>query len=121
MMTDFATWLTTEIDNRGWTNSELARRAGMRQSTISMLISGHNKPGLDVCIGIAKAFRISPEEVLRRSGLIPQISVNDDDPTILKVVEYLRRLDMNDRVEVLTYTMFRYAQAMAAIEQKSSK
>lgn len=119
-MTNFISWLTSEINSRGWTNSELARRAGVRHSTISMLLSGHNKPGLDVCVGIAKAFKVSPEDVLRRAGLIPKFVAGEDDPAITRTIEYLRRLSANDRAEVLAYTMFRYAQAMTALEQKKS-
>jgi len=34
MEKDFSTWLMTELEKRGWTNSELARRAGVVPSTV---------------------------------------------------------------------------------------
>lgn len=68
MDVDFITWLTTEIDERGWNNSELARRAGMVPSTISMVISGHNRPSMEFCVKIATALGESPDHVLRMAG-----------------------------------------------------
>jgi len=36
MESDFATWLMREIEIRGWTNAELARRAGRSTSAIGV-------------------------------------------------------------------------------------
>lgn len=82
METDFSTWLTGEMDKRGWNNSELARRAGLVPSTISMVISQQKNPGLDFCVGIALAFRLPPEIVLRKAGLLdpemPQAQIDKE-------------------------------------------
>jgi DNA-binding XRE family transcriptional regulator len=60
MDTDFVTWLTGEMDRRDWNNTDLAKRAGVVPSTVSMIISGHKKPGLEFCAGVARAFGVSP-------------------------------------------------------------
>jgi transcriptional regulator with XRE-family HTH domain len=69
-MHNFVEWLLGEIDNRGWNQSELARRSGISHGRISQVISGE-KPGSDFCIAVARAFNISIEEVLSRAGIIP--------------------------------------------------
>lgn len=67
---DFVTWLSQEIDSRGWSYSETARRAGVSQSMVSKVLSYANAPGLDFCNGIAKTFNVPAETVLRRAGLL---------------------------------------------------
>lgn len=73
MDTDFDAWLIRELNERGWSNSELARRAGVVPSTVSMILSGQKRPGLEFCVGVARALRMPPEVVLRRAGLLPSL------------------------------------------------
>ena len=72
-MNDFGDWLTAEAHARGWSLNELARRSGRGSSTVSMIATGQNRPGLDLCISVAHAFGIPPEDVLRRAGLLPAL------------------------------------------------
>jgi len=111
IMNDFVNWLIDEMNKRGWSNSELARRAGVVHSTISMILSGKSNPGNDLCVGIAKALKIPPEEVFRRAGILPPLPAPDNDPTLEEITAYLKRLSSEDRKEVLMYTHFRYQQA----------
>jgi len=78
MEKDFSTWLTTEMDRLGWTNSELARRASVVPSTISMVISKQKKPGPDLCNGVARALGTPPERVFREAGLLPSATIGQD-------------------------------------------
>ena len=75
---EFSDWLTRELGERGWSNSELARRAGVVPSTVSMAISERNQPGEKLCRGIAHAFGIPPIEVFQLAGILPRLS-NDSD------------------------------------------
>ena len=109
-MIDLVTWLIEETNARGWTNSELARRAGVRSSTISMMISGHNKPGNDLCVGLARALHIPAEEIFRRAGLLPTLPAPADDPVLPELVSYCQRLTPPVRKEILAYVKFRYQQ-----------
>jgi len=70
-MESFADWLDSELKDRGWSRSEAARRGGISASAIDKVVNGYANPGLDFCNGIARAFRIQPEDVLRRAGLLP--------------------------------------------------
>jgi len=71
---NFPNWLLTELENRGWSQAKLAKIAGVSRTAISDAISEKNPPGFEVCIAIAKAFKLPPEEVMRIAKLLPQIS-----------------------------------------------
>jgi len=77
METDFVTWLTEQMMKRGWTNSELARRAEVSPSAISMVISGQREPGADLCLGIAQALGEPPVTIFRRAGILPSVGESD--------------------------------------------
>lgn len=79
MEKDFANWLMREIEERGWTNAELARRAGISAPNVSMVISGQKGIGWEFCLGIARALGYPPEDVLRRAGLLPPIPARVQD------------------------------------------
>lgn len=78
---------------------ELGRRAGLTGAAVSAVIKGTQKPGFQFCIGIAKAFHISPESVLRRAGLLPPVP-----PAVAEereAVVMLRQLPAESREAVL--------------------
>lgn len=100
MNTDFNVWLTKRLDKEDWNNSELARRASVAPSTVSMVLNQQQRPGLDFCLGVAKALRIPPETVLRKAGLLPPVP-----PAIEQEQEYLlilRELSAGTRETLLT-------------------
>jgi DNA-binding XRE family transcriptional regulator len=86
-----------------------------------MLISGHNNPGPDLCLGIARAFHIPAEEVFRRAGILPPLPAPDNDPTFGELLSYMRRLSAEDRRDVLEYALFRYGRAQGQRERKSNE
>jgi transcriptional regulator with XRE-family HTH domain len=73
MMETFSTWLNNQLDTFGWTQAELARRAGLGEATLSRFISGTHRPGPDACLAIARAFGEPPENVFRLAGLLPPL------------------------------------------------
>jgi len=115
MENDFITWLTKELDVRGWSNNELARRANLASSSISMVISGKRTPGVNFCTGVARAFGIPPEEVMRYAGLLPSLPASSDEPTIREIHDYVKRMNVTERKEVLQYVIFLYKRASRAI------
>lgn len=68
---DFVTWLKSELDKRDWTATDLARQAGLGNSTVTRILSGERNAGADVCAKIAEALGERPEEVFRMAGLLP--------------------------------------------------
>ena len=100
-------WLASEIKRRGWSIRELARRAGVSHTTAADVLSKQRDPTADFCLGIARALNMPPEEVLRRAGILPPLPAPEDE-TFRQILEYVKRMDVEDRQAVLEYVIFRY-------------
>lgn len=99
LSTKFSEWLNSELNQRRWSNSELARLAGVVPSTISQYISGHKTPSADTCVKIARVLGYSTDHVLRQADLLPEVSSqvqNEED-----LVHIFRRLDAEAQEVVL--------------------
>lgn len=70
-METFVTWINTQLNDRGWSRSEAARRGGFSSSTLDKVIGGYSRPGLVLCRGLSRAFGVSQDEVFRLAGLLP--------------------------------------------------
>lgn len=77
----FFDWIIQERDKRSWNDAELASAASISHSNLSMIMSGQRNITFDFCVGIARAFRVRPELVLYRSGLLAPPTVVTDDLT----------------------------------------
>jgi transcriptional regulator with XRE-family HTH domain len=99
MANEFVAWLTNEIDKRGWTSSELARRAGLAAATVSLVISEKRQPGWDFCAGVSRAFGLPANEVFRRAGLLPAIPPEIAEEK--EVLHILRTLPTQTRTAAL--------------------
>ena len=77
MESSFTTWLSRELDERGWSQSEAARRGQISGTMISMVLSEQARPGLDFMRGIARAFNIPLEDVFRLAGVLPPRVVSE--------------------------------------------
>lgn len=71
MEKDFAGWLDQRILEKGWSQSEAARRGKVSSQMINAVVNGQARPGLRFCRGIAQAFHMPLEEVLRIAGILP--------------------------------------------------
>lgn len=97
-METFSEWLEREMKSRNWSKSELARRAGIKQPTISNIISGKRGVGFDVCDGLARAFDYPVESVYKIAGLLPPDS--EDDPVVEESYYLLKLLDQSEKEQV---------------------
>lgn len=77
----FFDWIDAKLVDRGWSYNELARKAGLSQSFVSMVKNGQRGLSADFCIAIAKALGERPEKVLRIAGLLPPSAGRADDLT----------------------------------------
>ena len=66
---DFSVWLNQELETRGWSRSEAARRGKVSASMFDKVINGQAKPGINFCRGVARAFNLPVIEVFRRAGI----------------------------------------------------
>lgn len=67
----FIFWLDDKLKEKGWTDNQLAKKAGFSHPVISKARSGIQAIGYESCIKIAKVFDIPPEVVLEKAGLLP--------------------------------------------------
>lgn len=111
---DFAEWLEDEMEKRGWRPAELAKAAGLYQSTLWKVLNRERTAGADVCTALSRAMKLPPELIFRKAGLLPGLPGPEDDPTFGELLSYVKRLSVKDRREVLKYALFRYQEAQSA-------
>jgi transcriptional regulator with XRE-family HTH domain len=94
-MSEFGEWLAEELKQRAWSSSELARRAGISQSSVSNVLTGKQIPGLEFCKGVAKALDLPADRLLRLAGhlaYVPEPVVEEQE-----AVRLFRTLDEHMR------------------------
>lgn len=89
MENDFVSWLVEELDDRGWSQRELARRAGISAASVNQILGEQREPSPDFCISLASAFRLPAEFILRKAGHLPPGPKEETDPRIRATVEQL--------------------------------
>lgn len=104
---NFVDWLGREIEERGWTYQELADRGGFTRSAVSTVMTRRQNPGLEFCKGVARAFFIRPETVLRMAGLLPPEMGETDDPSLQQWWEFGKGLTPEQREDAVRYAMWR--------------
>lgn len=82
----FAQWLQSEIDRRGWSQSDCARAADLNRAVINKLLNGKCRPQPPTLIAIARAFKIPVEAAYRAAGLLPPSTDLDDTTAELMYV-----------------------------------
>jgi transcriptional regulator with XRE-family HTH domain len=75
----FSEWLLLMLENRKWSQADLARAAKVSRSAISEIISGQRQVGKRTATAIAQALRLPPEQVFRAAGILPP---EKDDPWV---------------------------------------
>jgi len=78
----FGQWLAKQREERGWAQSELARRSGVHRQTINKIENSGTLPNVESFIALAGALGKSPIELFRAAGLMPsgtkdQIAIED--------------------------------------------
>ena len=96
---EFVEWVEQEIKARYWTYNELGRQAGLSSATISSVMTGRRGPGVDFCLGVAKAFNVAPVNVFRKAGILP--STDDDQEFFDEMLHQTRQMRYRDRVKFL--------------------
>jgi transcriptional regulator with XRE-family HTH domain len=74
----FSEWLQSELDRRGWSQSDCARSANLNRAVINKLLNGKSKPQPSTLAAIARAFKIPIETIYRAAGLLPPNTDHDD-------------------------------------------
>lgn len=101
-------WIAKELEQRGWSHRELARRAGVSQTAVSQAVSMGRGIGWDFCAAIAKPLGVSPEHVFRLAGLLPSLPASEDGPILEEIIEIVKHLPNEEKEEVRDYAKLRY-------------
>jgi len=106
----FVTWLIDEMEKRDWSNSILARKAGLVPSAVSQVISGDRSPGYKFCIKVARPLGLPPETVLRKAGLLPRLPTPREvsNSTIQDLVDIIRDLPEDSQRDLLEIALALY-------------
>lgn len=102
----FADWLQKELDKKGWSQNELAKRAGISRGAVNHVLNGSRQPGTDLCLGVARALKISPEIVFRKAELLPPAS--EEDPLLDRANYLLSQLPPEKQEEMIDYLEMLY-------------
>ena len=71
MENDLASWLDNELEERGWSIREMARRAGVSHTAIASALNRKGRPSAELCVAIADVLGVSAIEVVQRAGILP--------------------------------------------------
>jgi transcriptional regulator with XRE-family HTH domain len=105
----FVDWIIEKEKERGWEDSQLAAQAGLSPSIVSMVISSRErKPGVKFCRGIARAFKLPPEIVFRKAGILPELPDFENDPISAEIGAFVQRLSLARKKQVLDFVRFVY-------------
>lgn len=113
METDFADWLRNQLEQRGWTQSELSRRSGVSPAQITRVLSGERGLGEKSISALAKALNLPVETVFRAAGLLPPPPSNEP-PTLAEWIEIFMQADEKTREDLLNYAQYRADQERKA-------
>lgn len=87
----FPEWLEDKMTEKGWSQSELARKSGLTRQAINYYLSDKSKQPDEFALQkLAKAFKIPVEQVYRAAGLLPP--ANGNDPWVEEMDHKLRQL-----------------------------
>lgn len=89
-MNKFLNWLNQQLDKRGWSRAELARRAKISEANLSVLYKNDTSPGIYTAEKIAQALDVPAEYVYRLAGILTDPT--DIPPDITLVVDILKEL-----------------------------
>ena len=96
----FADWLNLELNQRGWSQSDLARESGLGRAVINKITNHINKKtDPETCKAIARGLRMSSITVFIAAGLLPQMPERSTEMDDLEAIE--EQLSPEKRKELL--------------------
>jgi transcriptional regulator with XRE-family HTH domain len=98
----FAKWLQGELNERNWSQNELARKSRFTSTIISRVLRGQ-RPGLEVGKAIATALGYPTHFVLIQAGHLPSVT---GDPLYDEIATKVMLLDHKELVRLSAYIDF---------------
>src|SRR5438477_2660380 len=103
MKNTLSTFLNEELNKRGWSQRELARRADLSPTSISEVIAGKRGPGKRFCQAVAKALQVPPERIFQAAGII------EAPPTtalFTELINLAKSLNEQNQKKLIEYAQF---------------
>lgn len=97
----FGGWLRKILEEKGWSQSDLARAARRSRAAISDAMSGKRGVGPALATSIASALKIPREEAYRAAGLLPPTITKSE--LIERIITEIDDLPVEDKEQVLEY------------------
>jgi transcriptional regulator with XRE-family HTH domain len=91
----FSEWLQSELDKRGWSQSDCARSANLNRAVINKLLNAKSQPQPSTLAAIARAFKIPIETAYRAAGLLPPN--HDQDDSIQELIHIFKSIQSPQR------------------------
>ena len=111
----FADWLQTEIDKRGWSQSDCARAADLNRAVINKLLNRKSKPQPHTLVAIARAFKLPIEIAYRAAALLPPNTEGDE--TLEELIHVFKSIQSPQR----RATAISLLKALVAEEEKEQR
>ncbi|MFN8489877.1 MAG: helix-turn-helix transcriptional regulator [Caldilineaceae bacterium] len=96
-------FLNEELNKRGWSQRELARRANLSPTSISEVMASKRGPGKRFCQAVAKALQVPPERIFQAAGII------DPPPTtqlFTELTTIAKSLNEQNQKKLIEYAQF---------------
>lgn len=86
------------MKDHGWNQSDLSRVSGVRQQSISNILSGTRNPGTKFCQAIAKAFDLDAAYVMSLADILPMDFIEEtEDKDLIEIYKMGKALDKESR------------------------
>lgn len=106
-MNDFLEWINDELNDRGWSQNELARRMGWSSSAVSKTMNQQSKVSYAFCEDLAKAFYMQKEDVLVKAGFLSEKTRTPEGDEIQRIYN---ELPAEERKNILDFAKWKLQQ-----------
>ena len=100
----FSQWLQSEINKKGMSQADLARKSGISKAYISRIFSENRSPSAETLKAFAIALNAMPETVYRAAGLLP--AETEKKLIIEELLFSLSHLTEDQQKQLLQYAKF---------------
>lgn len=121
MKDTFATWLTEQLNELGWSYREFGRRINVSHTYAINIANGTSTADSQTLLRIAQALGVPIHVVLRKAGMLPDTVDPFDNPAVREIYDLLKVLPARDHYEILEYTRLRYRLFREEQEQQQEK
>lgn len=101
----FGNWVLELLDDRKWSQADLARKCRISPAQISRLLSGERQPGIQTCLKLSQGLNLTLDLVCQQAGLIEK--TGDFDHRSDELLRLFSRLPESDRIEILMIARYR--------------